>query len=174
MANKPLYYVHGNHDLGYIDAPPEGCECLDDRVAEINGLRVMGLGGCMRYHPGPFQYTEEEMARRIRRMRRSLRRLQGVDIVITHAPPRDLGDADDPAHRGFACFRSLMDEYKPLYLIHGHLHPRYDYRQSRSLRYGETTVFNAVDWHILETEPKDRPEKKAGWKSGWGKQNDKK
>ncbi len=100
------------------------------------------------------------MARRIRRLRRSLRHLQGVDIVIAHAPPQGLGDAEDPAHRGFACFRSLMDEYKPLYFIHGHVHPRYGHRLPPSFLYGGTTVLNAVGWHILETEPKARPEKK--------------
>ena len=28
MGNKPLYYVHGNHDKGYEKFPPEGCECF--------------------------------------------------------------------------------------------------------------------------------------------------
>ena len=161
MTNRPLFYVHGNHDLGFIDAPPEGCECLDDRVVDVNGLRIIGLGGCMRYHPGPLQYTEAEMARRIRRLRRSLRRTQGVDVVIAHAPPKGLGDADDPAHRGFACFRDLIDKYKPRFFIHGHVHPRYGHRLPRSFSYGETTVFNAVGWHILEIEPKSRPTKKS-------------
>ncbi len=162
MTNRPLYYVRGNHDLGFIDAPPEGCECLEDRVVEVNGLRIMGLGGCMRYHPGPLQYTEAEMARRIRRLRRTLRHLQGVDIVIAHAPPKGLGDAEDPAHRGFACFRDLMDEFKPRYFIHGHVHPRYGHHLPRSFPHGETTVLNAVGCHILETEPKARPAK-TGW-----------
>ena len=26
MANRPLLYVHGNHDASYAYRPPEGCE----------------------------------------------------------------------------------------------------------------------------------------------------
>ena len=86
MGSKPLYYVHGNHDKGYVQFPPEGCECVDDELITVNGLRILGLGGCARYNPGPYQYTEQEMEKRIKRVERKLRKAGGVDIVITHAP----------------------------------------------------------------------------------------
>ena len=60
MSGKPLYYIHGNHDSGYVNYPPEGCDCAEDTVINIGGLRVLGLGGCIRYNPGPYQYTEKE------------------------------------------------------------------------------------------------------------------
>ena len=69
MEARPLYYVAGNHDTAYQQNPPEGCECLDDTLVNINGVRILGLGGSMRYNPGPYQYTEEEMSARIRRLR---------------------------------------------------------------------------------------------------------
>ena len=47
MANRPLFYVHGNHDVRYEQQPPEGCECIDGRVVEFKGWRILGLGGCM-------------------------------------------------------------------------------------------------------------------------------
>ena len=56
-----LFYVHGNHDEDYLNHPPEGCVCIDDQLVVYNGIRILGLGGCMRYHPGPFQYSEAEM-----------------------------------------------------------------------------------------------------------------
>ena len=161
MSNRPLYYVHGNHDKGYVNYPPEGCECADDQLLVINGLRIVGLGGCIRYNPGPFQYTEKEMRRRIRRLRFRLWKAGGADIVITHAPPRGYGDADDNAHRGFEAFLPLMDKYHPRYLIHGHIHPSYGHQLPRAIQYGETTVFNAVGWHILEIDPPaQRPRRK--------------
>ena len=153
MSGKPLYYVHGNHDKGYVNFPPEGCDCVDDQVVSFNGLRILGLGGCVRYNPGPYQYTEKEMEKRVKGVRRKLIKARGVDIVITHAPPKGLGDAQDNAHKGFACFLPLMDEFHPQYLIHGHVHQSYGHNLPRKLPYGDTTVFNAVGWHILEIEP---------------------
>ena len=68
-ARCPVLYVHGNHDTGYSRCPPEGCDCIDDKLVEFNGLKILGLGGCRKYHPGAYQYTEREMRRRIRRLR---------------------------------------------------------------------------------------------------------
>ena len=65
MANCPVLYVHGNHDTGYANHPPEGCDCIDDGLVVYNGIRILGLGGCRRYHPGPLQYSERQMRMRI-------------------------------------------------------------------------------------------------------------
>ena len=93
MARCPLLYVPGNHDVNYNQVPPEGCDCIDGHIVTYNGVRIMGLGGCRRYRPGAHQYTESQMRRRIRKLRYKLWRLKGVDIVVTHAAPKDLGDA---------------------------------------------------------------------------------
>ena len=153
MAGKQLYYVRGNHDKGYENYPPEGCECLDDEIVNFRGLRIMGLGGCVRYNLGPFQYTEKEMRGRIRALRYRLWRMNGVDIVITHAPPRGYGDAEDNAHRGFEAFLPLLDEYRPRYLFHGHVHQSYGYNLPREQHYKDTTIFNCIGWHLIEVEP---------------------
>ena len=150
MGRVPLLYVPGNHDTGYLKRPPEGCECLDDQVITYGGLRFMGLGGSPRYNTHPFQYTEKEMEKRIRHMRRSLRRSRGVDIVVTHAAVAGYGDAEDYAHRGFACFRDLMDQYHPRYLVHGHVHQSYQWDSPRVRTYGNTTIINAYERYILE------------------------
>ncbi|MBQ9263170.1 MAG: metallophosphoesterase [Clostridia bacterium] len=160
MAGKPLYYIHGNHDRGYVNFPPEGCDCLDDKLVNVNGLRILGLGGCARYNPGPFQYTEKEMEKRIRKLRFQLWKAQGVDIVIAHAPPRGYGDAPDNAHRGFAAFLPLMDKYHPQYLFHGHVHQSYGHNLPRRFQYGETTIYNCVGWHIIDIDPLPRQRKK--------------
>lgn len=160
MTNRPLYYVCGNHDKGYENFPPEGCICLDDQLITFKGLRLLGLGGCMRYNPGPYQYTEKEMAGRIRRLRGKLRRT-GVDIVIAHAPPKGYGDAPDNAHKGFQSFVTLMEEYHPRYLIHGHVHQSYGHGHPRTFQCGDTTVMNAVGWQILEVDVPEVPEAKG-------------
>ena len=160
MARCPVLYVHGNHDGGYRTRPPEGCDCIDDAIVEYNGLRILGLGGCLRYHPGEHQYTEKEMRARIRRLKWRLKRLGGVDIVVTHAPPEGLGDGDDPAHWGFAALKELLDQYHPQYLIHGHVHTRYGASQPRMLEYGPTTIVNACERYVLDIQEPPCPDMK--------------
>ena len=53
MAKCPVLYVHGNHDGHYATRPPEGCDCIEDKLVVYNGMRILGLGGCIRYRPGP-------------------------------------------------------------------------------------------------------------------------
>ena len=43
MARVPLMYVHGNHDVRYEKTPPEGCDCIEDKLVVYKGLRILGL-----------------------------------------------------------------------------------------------------------------------------------
>ena len=142
VANRPLLYVHGNHDWTYDRNPPEGCDCIDDRLVLVNGLRILGLGGSPHYNGGPYQYTERQMRWRIRRIWLSLKRAGGVDIILTHAPVYGLGDEDNLAHRGFEAFLPLLDRWQPRYLIHGHVHKRYGPTRERVQQYKNTTIIN--------------------------------
>ena len=152
MARCPLLYVHGNHDERYKKSPPEGCDCVDDRIITVNGLRILGLGGAPRYNNGPWQFTERQMAWRIRKLNRKMKYVGGVDLVLTHAPVRGYGDQENMAHRGFEAFLPLLDRWKPRYLIHGHVHQRYQPNMQRILQYRDTTIINACGKYYLETE----------------------
>ena len=150
MANRPLLYVPGNHDGGYAQRPPEGCQCIDGKLVTVGGLRILGLGGSALYNGGPHQYTEKQMRRRIHRLRLKLALAGGVDIVLTHAPVRGFGDEDNMTHRGFEAFLPLLDQYQPRYLVHGHIHQRYGANRPRCYQYNETTIVNATGRYILE------------------------
>lgn len=150
MAHKPLLYVPGNHDGRYDQRPPEGCDCIDDKLVVYRGLRILGLGGSRRYHPGPHQYSDRQMRKRIRKLRWKLWWHGGVDLVVTHAAPEGIGDAEDVAHRGFAAFRKLLDRYKPRYLLHGHTHLNYSHDAVRERQYGDTQVINVFQRYELE------------------------
>ena len=150
MAKCPVLYVHGNHDGGYASRPPEGCDCIDDHIVTYNGVRILGLGGCRKYHPGPHQYTENEMRLRIAKLRWRLWRTGGVDIVVTHAAPEGLGDAEDHAHWGFESLRELIDKYHPKYLVHGHVHMSYDHKTPREMEYNGTKIINAYERYTIE------------------------
>ena len=150
MARAPVLYVHGNHDTGYERNPPEGCDCIEDQLIVYKGLRILGLGGCRMYRPGQHQYTEKDMRKRIRKLRFKLWRHKGVDIVVTHAPPKGVGDDDDIAHRGFEAFLQLIDRYHPKYLLHGHVHLRYGIDQTREREYNGTQVINVCERYVLD------------------------
>lgn len=65
MSGIDVLYVHGNHDTGYSVNPPEGCICIDDCLFIYKGIRILGLGGSMKYSSGKLQYTEKQMKKRI-------------------------------------------------------------------------------------------------------------
>ncbi len=151
FAKCPLLYVHGNHDTRYAESPPEGCICIDDSLFVYKGVRILGLGGSMRYNAGKFQYTESQMQRRIRRRTLDLLRYRGFDILLTHAPMAGFHDMEDLPHRGFACFRRLLEKYKPKFFVHGHVHLNYG-RFPRKDTFGETTVINAYEKYLIQTD----------------------
>lgn len=150
MGRARVLYVHGNHDQTYANRPPEGCDCIEDRIVAVNGVRILGLGGCPVYSGGPHQYTERQMRRRMRKLAFRLWRSKGVDIVVTHSPAQGYGDGEDYAHRGFECLIPFLDKYKPKYLVHGHVHLNYGADRPRRLERGETTIINAYERYILE------------------------
>jgi predicted phosphodiesterase len=155
MARCPVLYVHGNHDGCYSENPPEGCDCIDDQIVVYRGLRILGLGGCRWYHKGPYQFTEAQMRRRIRRLRFALWKTGGVDIVVTHAPPWGIGDDEDPAHHGFQALIELLDKYHPKYLIHGHVHLRYGQSCIREHEYNGSHIINVCPRHTLEVPDRE-------------------
>jgi len=165
ILGKPLYYVHGNHDKpsqylsdGRIIDRAEGCESIEDRVLklEANGATalVAGLGGSIRYNVGPHQYTQAEMHARVLSLSPALlgnrlRYGRFLDILISHAPPWGIHESGDFAHTGFQAFCSVMDRFRPKYLLHGHSHV---YRNDAvtATRYKDTQVLNVYPYRLIE------------------------
>ncbi len=154
MGHCPVLYVPGNHDGRYEKRPPEGCDCIDGRLVIYRGLRVLGLGGSCLYSGEKHQYTQRQMERRVHKLKKAIRAAGGVDIVVTHAAPRGVGDLDDLPHRGFSAFLSLLECYHPQYLLHGHVHMRYGQNIPREQEYAGTQVINCCERYTLEASPK--------------------
>lgn len=150
MANKPLLYVHGNHDESFAKTPPEGCVCIDDKLYVHDGVRFLGLGGSYRYRQGTYMYTEKQMARRIRRAWPSIQLHGGFDILVTHAPARHINDFDSLSHRGFECFNDLLEKYRPACFVHGHIHKNYGVNIPQRTQHGETMIVNAFDHCVID------------------------
>ena len=129
----PILYVHGNHDGSYRENEPGGCICVDDSVYVWKGLRIMGLGGSIRYNnrEDSFQYTEREMRRRVRKLWRKAHHVGGIDLLLTHSPAAGLNDSTDRAHKG------------------------YDAKLPRVCTRGKTTVINATERYVFEIPDPD-------------------
>ena len=153
LGNCPLLYVRGNHDDSFADHPPEGCLCIEDNVFLYRGIRFAGLGGSYRYQPdGINMYTEEQMARRIRKLWWKIRKNKGVDVLVTHAPAFGKGDLDTIPHRGFRCFLKFMEKYRPRYMLHGHVHRNYGFKIPVTQRYLDTEIINACGAYLLDLQ----------------------
>jgi Icc-related predicted phosphoesterase len=77
-----------------------------------------------------------------------VRNRRKLDVLVTHAPPFGLAEAKDSAHIGFQAFHRLIENFQPVVVIHGHIHP-YGHTQPER-RVGNTRVINVVPSRIIE------------------------
>lgn len=150
----PLLYVRGNHDrdAGWTVGRHLLPDPLEGRVERIDGLSIVGLSW-----PGKDRGRAERDGTAAwwqaltTAARARLGRVQ-PDIVISHVPPRGLGDASaDPYHSGFSGYRWLCRTLKPKLWLHGHTTPAAstDWRTT----WGGTTLVNVTGGVLLELTP---------------------
>lgn len=155
VLNVPLFYVRGNHDENYTEQPPGG-EDLHRRVIKYNGLTFAGLEGSIKYNEGKIQYTESQMSMMVMGMATTLgfQRINkgyGIDVLVTHSPPRGIHDAEDRPHQGFKALLQFMKWYRPRYLLHGHVHT-YDRRKTTRTQFEETCIININPFTVLDID----------------------
>jgi len=180
VLDVPLLYVAGNHDTAYRSEPPGGCDDIDGRIVTVGDLRIAGVSGCHRYNAGPedYQFTERQMAWKMRRLALKSWRSGPVDIVVSHAAPvhcpafghcpAPVGpgrrcshtecpthlevclDAGDACHQSFDSFRQYILRQHPRYWLHGHNHLTYS-SAPRITTVGETMVINTYGHYLLDT-----------------------
>jgi Icc-related predicted phosphoesterase len=147
--HAPLLYVRGNHDRGanWTALDKVLPRPLEARTEKLAGLTVAGLGW-----PGDRrgQAVRDETAAWGQALNLTFRaRGQRPLIVVSHVPPRGLGDSpEDHYHRGFAAYHWLCRRINPRIWIHGHTalaaaaNWRYDW--------GSTTLVNATGAVLFE------------------------
>jgi Calcineurin-like phosphoesterase len=174
VLDVPLVFVPGNHDpdvagyrqgrrglvlrAGMPSEPPwpSGAINADGRVVDAAGLRLAGLGGCLRYSDGPNQYSQRQQTWRARKLAaavrwRQLRDGRSVDVLLTHAAPRGVGDGEDAAHQGFTALNHLVARIDPTLLLHGHVQPEAGAHREHAL--GRTIVRNVFGRQAFDIEP---------------------
>lgn len=156
ILGKPLLYVRGNHDEMYATEPPGGID-LHNNLFEYKGVSFIGLEGSIQYNGGPIQYTQNEMRMKVLQLAPRLRynrwrRGYGVDVFVTHSPPKGIHDAEDLPHQGFDAFLDFLAWYRPRYMIHGHVHT-WDRRKVVDTQYKHTRILNINPYYVLTVEP---------------------
>ena len=83
-----------------------------------------------------------------------------LDVLISHAPPRDINDRDDITHRGFPPLRTFLRWFRPAVHLHGHIHV-YDRNEVVETPFHDTMVINIYPYAKveLETRPCARAER---------------
>ena len=156
--DAPLRYIRGNHDVGSAWSAtrrtllPEPMR--DGRVVEEIGLRLLGFSGSPIYSEGEMQVSSLGMWARVIRSSSAAQRARPV-LMVTHAPPRDLNDDDDRAHRGFTAFRWLVDRVAPPLWLHGHTALVRRGIDDRCARHDGTLFYNCTGATLIELHPTD-------------------
>lgn len=156
--HAPLRYVRGNHDVGSAWAHTEVVflpePMRDGQVVEEAGLRLIGFSGSPRYNERNMQISSIGMWARVFAAWPRAQRARPV-IVVTHAPPRDVNDDRDKAHRGFAAFRWFADRVDPPLWLHGHTALVRRGIDDRMATHNGTTFYNCTGSTLIELLPPD-------------------
>ncbi len=163
VLHVPCFYVHGNHDAPELRADgsrllkPRGCDELNLRVVNLNGLLIAGIDGVLWYRDGDFQYSERAWFWRLKLLALRVflaqqRYGRKLDLLVTHTPPQGLHDGPG-AHRGPLALRRFIERVQPRYVLHGHVHLNYGYGDQSPLQHAETLIINTCGYKIVEIEP---------------------
>jgi len=154
--HAPLLYVRGNHDVGAAWADTEHRllpqPIPDATIVTEAGLRIIGFSGAPTYSgrglevSGPGMWGRATLA-----WLRTLGR--GPLLVVSHAPPRDVNDDTDRAHRGFRSFRWLVRRLTPPLWLHGHTALVRRGIDDRCETYAGTLFYNCTGATLIELHP---------------------
>ncbi len=159
--HAPLRYVRGNHDVGASWTHTERKllpePMPDGRLVEEDGLRLVGFSGSPRYNERGMQRSGLEMWLAVFGAWPRVRRA-GPLLVVTHAPPRDVNDDADRAHRGFSAFRWLAERLRPPLWLHGHTALVRRGLDDRLARHDDTVFYNCTGATLVELLAPDAPQ----------------
>ena len=152
----PLRYIRGNHDVGAAWAHTEDVllpEPMRDATLVIEaGLHLIGFSGSPTYSGRGLEVPAGTMWRKALTAWLRATRARPV-LVVSHAPPRDVNDDDDLAHRGFTAFRWLTRRLDPPLWLHGHTALVRRGIDQRAVRHDGTLFYNCTGATLIELVP---------------------
>jgi Icc-related predicted phosphoesterase len=141
---KPLVLVPGNNEsLEELRmAAPAGAHVLHGDMLELDGVKLFGIGGGIPVTPfGAWSWdlAEDEAAE-------LLAGADGADIIISHSPPKGIGDRTSQGISvGSTAVREAIERVQPKLTVCGHIHDSW----GAEGKIGDTLVKNlgpTVNW----------------------------
>lgn len=159
--DKPVYGVHGNHDVADPYRWFASIEAVDGRVARIApNLVVVGIGwNGEKYFELPGESDLRRICDAARRQVLRLRMPSDRVVLLTHYPPRLTGlfpaKAGQVVESGSEAIAELARELRPIVIVQGHEHFWFGRSAQTDLEGQSTLVMNpgpAGMSVIIETE----------------------
>jgi Icc-related predicted phosphoesterase len=102
---------------------------LHGESAEIEGLRIFGLGGGIPETPfGDWSFDLSDRAA-ARELAKAGENTGGIDILITHSPPKGAGDTTSSGLSiGSESIHKAITTLQPKLAVYGHVHDSWGYR----------------------------------------------
>ena len=152
----PLRYVRGNHDVGAAWTHTEDTllpePMPDATLVSESGLHLIGFSGSPTYSGRGLEVPGGAMWRKALVAWLRAARSRPV-LVVSHAPPRDVNDDGDLAHRGFTAFRWLTRRLGPPLWLHGHTALVRRGIDQRAVRHEGTLFYNCTGATLIELVP---------------------
>jgi Icc-related predicted phosphoesterase len=127
LPHRHKVVIAGNHDFAFQQEPFQarlataGLTYLEDESATVAGLRVYGSPWQPWVREWAFSVPEREaIASKWRQIP------DGIQVLVTHVPPRDHGDFDGARNVGCPHLRDEVEgRVRPLLHVFGHVHQAY-------------------------------------------------
>lgn len=138
--------IAGNHDFAFERTPqlaegmvPDNVIYLRDSEVEVGGLRVWGSPLTPAFMNWAFNRSDEELAQHWTRVP------AGVDVVVTHGPPRGILDTVLPEGQAVGCphLRRVVGEVRPRVHVFGHIHEGYGRAERDGILYVNASTCDA-------------------------------
>lgn len=140
--NQQIVIIGGNCDKWLYENRdhiewPENVHYLDDSLSEVNGMKVYGTSWCPHNMNGAWEVDDEKLEEEFAKIP------EGLDILVTHVPPKGDGlslDRDDKngGNFGSEALTKAILEKKPKIVLCGHIH-RGDHKP---VKIGDSIVMN--------------------------------
>lgn len=152
----PLHYVRGNHDVGAAWSTAERgllpAPMPEATVVTDAGVAMMGFSGSPVYSRRGHEVPGWRMW--LRALKGAwVARARGPLLVVSHAPPRDINDDADLAHRGFTAFAWLARRLRAPLWLHGHTALVRRGLDDRCARRDGTLFYNCTGATLVELVP---------------------